>query len=91
MISKPCPFCSLSSDRVVDQNDQGLVIRDGFPIAQGHTLLIPKRHIGSFFELTELKRSDLLLVLTTVKSVLESEYNYQISSYKFPIQLANNY
>ncbi len=41
---KPCPFCSLPQSRVIDSSPLGLVIRDGFPISPGHTLIIPKRH-----------------------------------------------
>jgi len=74
MISKPCPFCSLSSDRIVDQNELGLVIRDGFPVSLGHTLIIPKRHIGSFFDLSAKERSDLLLLLDKAKLDLENEF-----------------
>ena len=41
-----CPFCTLSEARIVKSNDHALSIRDGFPISEGHTLIIPKRHIG---------------------------------------------
>jgi len=54
---KPCPFCSLPQSRVIDSSPLGLVIRDGFPISPGHTLIIPKRHVGSFFELEADKRA----------------------------------
>ena len=74
MTAKPCPFCTLPDERVIDQNDHGLVIRDGFPISPGHTLIIPKRHTGSFFDLTEAERSDLLLLLDKAKLDLENEF-----------------
>ena len=74
MISKLCPFCTLPDERVIDQNDHGLVIRDGFPISPGHTLIIPKRHTGSFFDLTEAERSDLLLLQDKAKLDLENEF-----------------
>jgi len=35
---------------IIDQSPLALVIRDGFPISPGHTLVIPRRHVGSFFE-----------------------------------------
>jgi diadenosine tetraphosphate (Ap4A) HIT family hydrolase len=50
-----------------------MVVRDGFPISTGHTLLIPKRHIGSFFELTADERHSLLVLLDTAKEVLDAE------------------
>ena len=74
MTTKPCPFCTLPGERVIDHNDHGLVIRDGFPISPGHTLIIPKRHTGSFFDLTETERSDLLLLLDKAKLDLENEF-----------------
>lgn len=74
MTTKPCPFCTLPGERVIDHNDHGLVIRDGFPISPGHTLIIPKRHTGSFFDLTETERSDLLLLLDKAKLDVENEF-----------------
>jgi diadenosine tetraphosphate (Ap4A) HIT family hydrolase len=74
MTTKPCPFCTLPDERVIDQNDHGLVIRDGFPISPGHTLIIPKRHIGSFFDLYIAERSDLLGLLEKAKLDLENEF-----------------
>jgi diadenosine tetraphosphate (Ap4A) HIT family hydrolase len=75
MTTKPCPFCTLPDERVIDQNDHGLVIRDGFPISPGHTLIIPKRHIGSFFDLNIAERSDLLGLLDKAKTALDNEFN----------------
>jgi diadenosine tetraphosphate (Ap4A) HIT family hydrolase len=59
---------------VIDSNHYGIVIRDGFPISPGHTLIIPKRHIGSFFELEFDERQDLLNLLDTVKKILDVEF-----------------
>ena len=75
MPSQPCPLCALPSERIIDQNDRGLVVRDGYPISKGHTLIIPKRHTGSFFDLTETERLDLLLLLDKAKTALDNEFN----------------
>ena len=75
MPSQPCPFCSLPSERIIDQNDHGLVVRDGYPISKGHTLIIPKWHSGSFFDFTESERLDLLLLLDKAKTALDNEFN----------------
>ena len=61
--SKPCPFCSLPASRVVEENRHGLLILDGYPVSPGHSLVIPKRHVSSFFELTQLERADLFSLL----------------------------
>ena len=71
--SKPCAFCTLPSARVIDENATSIVIRDGYPVSPGHTLLIPKRHTGSFFDLSEQERSDLLTLLDRAKLALDEE------------------
>jgi diadenosine tetraphosphate (Ap4A) HIT family hydrolase len=73
-MNKPCPFCTLPPERIIDSNDLALVIRDGYPISPGHTLVIPKRHIGSWFEITQTEQEALLNLLTKSKAVLETEF-----------------
>ncbi|PZN73122.1 MAG: HIT family protein [Candidatus Methylumidiphilus alinenensis] len=51
-----------------------LVIRDGFPVSPGHSLIIPKRHCVSFFELTDEERTSLFQQLTEAKTGLDVEY-----------------
>lgn len=70
-----CPFCSLPNERIIDSNSSGVAIRDGFPISPGHTLVIPNRHIGSFFELSEMERSDLFKLIDHAKNVLDAEFH----------------
>ena len=51
-----CLFCEIQEidrKRIVAENSLGYVIRDGFPVTPGHTLVIPKRHAETFFDLTE--------------------------------------
>ena len=74
---KPCAFCTLPSARVIDENTTAMVIRDGYPVSPGHTLLIPKRHTGSFFDLSEQERADLLALLDRAKRVLDAELQPQ--------------
>lgn len=73
-LPKPCAFCTLPSARVIDENATALVIRDGYPVSPGHTLLIPKRHMGSFFDLSAQERGDLLNLLDRAKLVLDTEF-----------------
>ena len=72
-MTKECPFCTLPQDRIIDSNEMGFVIRDGFPISPGHTLIIPKRHVGSFFEISQEERDALLGLLDQAKKVIAKE------------------
>jgi len=74
MQAKQCAFCTLPIERVIDSNNYGVVIRDGFPISPGHTLIIPKRHISSFFELETDECQDLLNLLVAAKKILQEEF-----------------
>ena len=76
-LSRPCVFCTLPFTRVIDENDTAIVIRDGYPVSPGHTLLIPKRHTGSFFDLSEQERRELLALLDRAKLVLDKEFQPQ--------------
>lgn len=69
-----CPFCSLPTSRVVDENDHAMLILDGFPVSPGHSLVIPKRHVGSFFETSEAERAALLSLLDGAKARAEQQY-----------------
>lgn len=73
-MTKPCPFCTLPLERIIDSNDLALVIRDGYPVSPGHTLVIPKRHIGSWFEITSEEQNAMLDLLRKAKAVLEEEF-----------------
>ncbi len=71
----PCPFCDPAVERIVDQTPLALVIRDGFPVSPGHTLILSRRHVGSFFETTASERTDLLLLLDRAQARLATEFN----------------
>jgi len=48
-----CPFCDLHSDRVVLENETTVAVMDGFPVTEGHSLVIPRRHAETVFDLSE--------------------------------------
>ncbi len=54
MNSNDCLFCDVQLEnrgRIVAENSLAYVIRDAYPVTEGHTLLIPKRHIIDYFAL----------------------------------------
>jgi ATP adenylyltransferase len=46
-----CVFCEVNKGQVVAENELCLAIRDGYPVTQYHTLVLPRRHVATFFEL----------------------------------------
>ena len=74
MTDKTCPFCTLDSSRILGENDHAVWIRDGFPVSPGHSLVIPKRHVGSFFAIGIEERSAILSLLDQAKSAAVDEF-----------------
>lgn len=68
-----CPFCTLKYNRVTAETGLTLTLRDGFPVSPGHTLIIPRRHVGSFFEVTDAERNELMTAIAQAKQDLDSE------------------
>jgi len=75
MPEKDCPFCTLPTDRIISESDYTLTIRDGFPVSEGHTLIIPKRHVQSFFELQAIEKAAVLQALDEAKEALDKEFS----------------
>jgi diadenosine tetraphosphate (Ap4A) HIT family hydrolase len=53
-MSNDCLFCDVQTidrNRIVAENSLAYAIRDGFPVTEGHTLFIPKRHTIDYFGL----------------------------------------
>lgn len=67
----PCPFCELPPNRIVAENEAAFIIRDGYPVSPGHTLVIPRRHVASFFEATSAERAAMLMLLDDAKITLD--------------------
>ncbi|HIG27936.1 MAG TPA: HIT family protein [Verrucomicrobiales bacterium] len=67
-----CPFCNLESERVLNRNGLALAFRDGFPITEKHTLIIPERHVATYFELTTEERSAIHDLLDSQRLSIQS-------------------
>ena len=72
-------------DRIIHASENGMVVRDGYPVSSGHSLIIPKYHYPDFFSLPEHIRGELFQLVDIAKSQLDDElspdgYNIGINS-----------
>ncbi|TWA66702.1 diadenosine tetraphosphate (Ap4A) HIT family hydrolase [Azospirillum baldaniorum] len=51
---------------MVAENRYAFAMLDGFPLSKGHTLVIPRRHIGSVFEAS---RKEITAVWTLIEQI----------------------
>ena len=71
-----CPFCKIESEReIIASSRLSVAFFDGFPVSPGHALIIPKRHVSSFFDLSQEERQDLLNLADSVKQIVEERYH----------------
>ena len=50
---------------------------DGFPVSKGHTLVIPKRHVVSLWEMTSDEYMDAFALVRQIKDALQDTFNPQ--------------
>ena len=73
----------MPAERIVAGDDLAFAVRDAYPISLGHTLIIARRHVASFFEVTDNERAVMLLLLDQAKEALDAEF--QPSGYNIGI------
>lgn len=74
VIRAPCPFCTrLSSGQVLVDGSLAAALADGFPVSTGHTLVVPRRHVVSYFELTSDEQHAIWRVVLEVRARLDRE------------------
>ncbi|MEJ2287644.1 MAG: HIT family protein [Deinococcales bacterium] len=70
----PCVFCEIAADRssahVVWSSNDALVFLDRNPIAPGHLLIVPRRHEGTLWNLTETEYFDLMSLARSLAKAL---------------------
>lgn len=66
---KNCVFCNIEEERIVNDFDHFVVCRDLYPVTKLHSLVIPRRHVSSYFELND----DELLELSRIIHVQREE------------------
>ncbi len=68
-------FVDIPAEEWVASNDRAFAIRDRFPVATGHTLVIPKRIVTNWWDADDDERSALFALVDEVKSGLDLEFS----------------
>ncbi len=63
-----------ASDHVA-ANSLAFAIRDGFPVSPGHTLVIPRREIATWFDASREEQHALMELVGEVKALLDAHYH----------------
>jgi diadenosine tetraphosphate (Ap4A) HIT family hydrolase len=73
-IAKPasCELCTPAD--VVLEDELAYVRYDSNSLSRGHVLVVPKRHVASFFDMTSEEQAAILGLLTQAQSRIEREH-----------------
>ena len=70
--NNPCLFCNIKESGCDHENDLAYASYDSYPVSKHHCLVIPKRHIKDYFELTN---EELLACNNLIKIVKKEILN----------------
>jgi len=73
--NNPCLFCNTSKKEIIFENDLAFVTFDSYPVSQFHSLIIPKRHIQNYFDLTNDELLACHGLLLKIKNKINSDDN----------------
>ena len=70
-----CIFCEYSKEEYIAENDLCFAIFDKFPVNEGHTLIIPKRHFQNYFDATKEEIAAIYDLSQEVKKFIDYKYS----------------
>lgn len=65
-----CPFCDLPDERRWVEDEFAVAAPDLYPATSGHTLVLPRRHVASIFDLEEREQIALWVMVGRVREIL---------------------
>lgn len=67
-----CLFCNFDNEELIEEGEYCYSRRDGYPVSEYHTLIIPKRHVASYFDLNQDEIMGMHRMLVGMKARIES-------------------
>jgi|YNPMSStandDraft_2_1061718.scaffolds.fasta_scaffold05761_3 ATP adenylyltransferase len=71
-----CPFCAPEPGReLLTESASAYAILDKYPVSPGHGLVIPKKHLADYFELSTHNKTALWIMVERVKELLKERFS----------------
>ena len=72
--NNPCIFCKTREEELQFENQLAYSSIDSYPVSEFHSLIVPKRHVETYFELTyEEIQACNELILKTKEKILKQD------------------
>jgi len=72
MMAEGCELCRL--DQVLFEAEDAYVRYDNNALSRGHVLVVPRRHVADFFEMTAAEKASVIKLLDKAKAFIAAEH-----------------
>ena len=67
-----CELCRM--DQVLFESGDAYVRFDNYNLSKGHVLVVPRRHVANFFDMTTEEKTSVLALLDRAKAHIEEQH-----------------
>ena len=71
--NNPCIFCNEKNNNIVEENDYAYASYDPYPVSNNHCLVVPKRHLKDYFDLSEKEILACNQLIKSMKTQIEEK------------------
>jgi len=71
--NNPCLFCDIKKSGLAGENNLAYASYDSYPVVDNHCLIIPKRHVEDYFDLTDEEIIACNKLIKKIKKDIESK------------------
>ena len=68
-MASPCPFCSTDRDLLAD-SPLAVAFEDNHPVSPGHALIVPRRHVETYYGCSADEKSAIWSLVERVSSMI---------------------
>ena len=70
-----CPFCNPTLERLFFADSVVMGLWDGFPVSPGHALIVPRRHVPTWFDASSEEKLALTKAIERAKTEIEKAHS----------------
>jgi diadenosine tetraphosphate (Ap4A) HIT family hydrolase len=74
-MASDCPFDDPKKEKIVVSNDLSYAVWDLHPVNPGHLLIIPFRHVASFFDTTREERVAIFNLADRARDLIDGQFH----------------
>lgn len=74
MVSTNCIFCEPQRE-IIAQNSLTIAVFDTYPVAPGHALVLPRRHVVTIWDLSDKEYDACFRLVRELRTILEAHFH----------------